>query len=685
MLRPLFVFAVIGFGSSFACAQDAVGESYRAHLAAAESALRLGEPAEARRWLDAAPSGSRGWEWSHLDVLLDQSRKVVENLDSSVRSLALESRGDLAAVALASGRVALIDVKSGLSQRELSGHEGGAFCARFSPDGTRLVTSGVDRVARVWDVATGASLVEFKAHQFPVSSVVFSPDGARVFSSSYYTDKDTPIEGRVHLWNAETGAVLRTFKGGVKPLSSLALSADGKRIAAASWDSCVFVWRVDGPEGAQPLQLGRKPGPLQNIHINAVAFSPDSALLAAGSDHHWTKVYRVEDGAELATVSDGEADFGAVAFSPDGATLALGGDNGAVTLWNTSDWSRRATLRGHTQAVTALAWSATGRTLYSGGIERTIRAWNPAQPGYGGVRGRYGENNYSVAFSRDGRWLACASSDGTIGAIDAATGEEAFRFATKHENEVCTAAISPDGSRIGSCSWDKTFRVYDIASQKEVARVELPAGAAYFAWSPDGRRVAVALRDATAVIVDVASGAIERTLSGHSKGVVSVAWSADGARVLTSSYDASAKVWNAFTGELLVTMAPGNEKAGGHEAVVESAVFIPGTKLAATASHDGSVRVWDATTGDLVRILLTSSDSIYRVAASPDGSRLAAGGKYLYILDPLTERPLLRERPVGEMIWHLDWSPDGKRLAVGSWNGEVVVYSDSGAPDNATE
>lgn len=672
-MAAMVLSGAVALGAGTAHAQPEA-DSYRAHMAAAESSMRLSEPAEAQRWLSAAPVQLRGWEWGHLHRLLDQSRVAAPDLGAVVMSLDLHQGGTLAALALASGEVLLVNPADGSVSRRLPGHPGGTFCARFSPDGRRLATGGRDRIARVWNLESGAVELEFMDHKFPVTCVVWSSDGSELFSSAYFLDQSTPIEGRVHRWNSTTGQVLRTYRGGVKPLSSLALSADGSRLVAGSWDSCAFVWEVGGPDGAPPVQLGGKPGPLQNIHINAVAVSPDGVHVAAASDNQATYVYALRDASLVATLTDGEADFGAAAFSPDGATLAIGGDNAAVTLWRTSDWKRAATLSGHTDGVRAIRWSPDGSVLLSAGSDRSLRSWDPAFRGFGGLRGAYGENNYSVAFSRDGAYLACSSSDGTIGLVDAHTGLEARRFKTAHEREVCTAALSPDGKFIASCSWDKTLRVHDRSSGAEVAKVVLTGGAAYFAWSPDGSRVALALRDKTAVIVTAADWSVARTLAGHTGSVNTVAWSADGARLITGSGDASARVWDSATGECLAVMRAGSEAPGGHAGPIESAVFVPATNLAVTASHDGSVRAWDSSAGSLVRVLMESSDTIYRVAASPDGNRLAAGGRFLYILDPSREGVLLREKPLASTIWHLDWSPDASRLAVGSWNGEIVIF-----------
>lgn len=647
-------------------ANSATQASYRAHMAAATLSYQHREPDEARKWLMGAPVAHRGWEWRLLDNLLDQSTHVLNDFKSEFLSISLQPGGTLAAASMSNGTIALWDTKTRAKREELPGHPGGTFCVRFSPDGSRIASAGADRIARIWDPATGKILREFAEHKFPVTSVAFTADGSRVFTSAYFTDASTPIEGRVHRWRVDTGEIEQTYRGGVKPLSSLALSPDGKLIAAGSWDSCVFIWNVDS--AGEPRKLGGKPGPLQNIHINAVAFSPDGSLLAAGSDDKWARVYRVSDGAELVTLRDHAANVNAVGFSGDGKTLATGGDDSAIRLWNVSDWSAKATLCGHASAVRTIGWTPDSKLIYSGSLDRTIRQWDATFPGYGGLRTHYGKNNYAAKFSPDGTLLSCASSDGTIGLIDAATGREAARWETDHSKEVCTSAISPDGKAIASCSWDGRVRIFDLKTHALITELTAPAGIALITWHPDGKRIAAALRDKTAVLFTIADKKIVQTFSGHERAVNSVAFSADGSRLATASGDTTVRVWNTDSGAAITTIK-------GHTSHIESAVFTPDGASIVSGSADGTVRLWNAATGAQIRQLLGSDDPIHRVAVSPDGRRIAAGGTNLYIFDPGIEGPVMRSSPSIETIWHLDWSPEGERLAIAGWSGSIIIYS----------
>ncbi|MCC6428685.1 MAG: WD40 repeat domain-containing protein [Phycisphaerales bacterium] len=642
---------------------DPIRESYRAHLAAALSSYRLAEYADARRWLDGAPIPHRCWEWSYLDSMLDQSTVLASSLASPIVSVTINSSGTTAALAMHEGPIVLWDISKSTQIAELAGHKGGTYCVRFSPDGARLASSGVDRIARIWDITSGKPLIEFKDHKFPVAGITFTADGNHALSAAYYTDKETPIEGRVHLWDLTSGHVIRTYKGGVKPISSIALSPDGKLIAAGSWDSAVFVW--DFANGGEPRKLG---GPVDDriVRFSSVCFSPDSSLLVAGSDFDWAKVYRVSDSAEVATLGHPD-DVNAVAFSPDGRTLATGAGNGSIALWNCADWKQTATLCGHTASVSSLSWAPGGSAIVSGGADRSLRSWDPTRKDYGGgIRTTVGTSNYSVAFSPDGGLLACSAYNGKVTLMDSHTGISTAQWLAHDGSPACTAAFSPDGKSVASCSWDKTVRIFTLQTREQTAKVDCGAGVTYIAWDTASQLLAAALTNGKTALIDAKTAGIVRTLEGHERNVQSVDFSADGRYLVTAGTDRTARLWDVQTGIQIAILR-------GHTAGLHTAIFIPGDQGIATAGDDGSVRLWNAADGQPIRTLHAGDEPIHRLAATPDGNRLAAIGKHLYILDPASSSALLKAAPISDTLWHASWSPDGERLAVTSWGGEVAI------------
>jgi internalin A len=225
----------------------------------------------------------------------------------------------------------------------------------------------------------------------------------------------------------------------------------------------------------------------------------------------------------------------------------------------------------------------------------------------------------SMAFSRDGKYLATARSLPAFGADkkagdvriwDATNGTEVLTLRGQ-KSSVEALAFSPDGKRLaGACSSDRTLRVWDTKT-----------------------------------------GDIIFNLTGNKDWLTTVAFSPNGQQIAAAGGDMS--VWNATTGKQLHALSVQFSKASPS---VQSVAFSPDSKRLVAAVTDGSLgtvlKGWDATTGAEFKL----AGNVFNVSFSPDGEQLAgSSGKKILIWNVAAGKEL-RSIPVdGLAFFRSDW------------------------------
>jgi WD40 repeat protein len=264
----------------------------------------------------------------------------------------------------------------------------------------------------------------------------------------------------------------------------------------------------------------------------------------------------------------------------------------------------------------------------------------------------------SAAFSRDGSRIVTASFDRTARIWDAASAKEIAVL--NHGRSVNSAAFSPDGSRI--VTTDLTARIWDAASAKEIAVLGGHDGSVHSAaFSPDGSRIVTASFDRTARIWDAASAKEIVVLRGHENAVHSAAFSPDGSRIVTASTDRTARIWDAASGEEVALLR-------GHENVVLSAAFTPDASRIVTASTDRTARIWHAASSKEIAVLRGHDGSVHSAAFSPDGSRIVTGSddETARIWDAASGKDIAVLRGHDGVVTSAAFSPDGSRIVTAS-------------------
>ena len=220
-----------------------------------------------------------------------------------------------------------------------------------------------------------------------------------------------------------------------------------------------------------------------------------------------------------------------------------------------------------------------------------------------------------LVFSPDGKMLFSGSADKTIKLWNLATNKE-VRTLKGHSGFINFLTITPDGQLLVSASADKTMKVWNLSTGKAIRTLKGHSGFINFlAITPDGQLLLSASADKTIKVWNLSTGQEIRTLKGHSNSVNSLAISPDGKTLFSASADKTIKIWNIYTGKEIRTLT-------GHTSFVNSLAISPDGKTLLSASADKTIKIWNLATGQVTRTLTGHSSFVNYLQISPDGEML---------------------------------------------------------------
>jgi signal transduction histidine kinase len=420
-----------------------------------------------------------------------------------------------------------------------------------------------------------------------------------------------------------------------------------------------------------------------------------------------------------------------MAWSADGRFLALGGNTVDVHLWDVETGQKRI-LTGHTAEVRHLAFDPTGEWLVSASWDATSRIWETRTGRLLGVT----DQGFAEQFGDNGR-LALSRFKGAVEVWSIRRSQVHRMHVGTGLAEASTWALdlSPDGRWLASVIVDKGLAIWDLLGSRTPTWFEMP-GVRMLCFHPDrpelyltsprgtvvrsltintatapptprlgeatslplptnsspnwitlsrnGRTMALASFFGTrAFITDVVApqkvvwlkDLVHLTRSGtqnpgaSATGGGTLALTRDGRLAACGFvYPSGTKVWDAQSGEHVATLSPEN-------AVVE---FSPDDRWLAAGNRSYYQLFRTGDWHELWRVpregaLLTAGPCAF----SPDGRQLAIAKspQMAAILDAATGRELAElVAPRPAMIQVIRWSPDGRRLVLGTAENLVQVW-----------
>jgi WD40 repeat protein len=286
----------------------------------------------------------------------------------------------------------------------------------------------------------------------------------------------------------------------------------------------------------------------------------------------------------------------AIAVSPDKSAVA-GSRGNEIHLFDAGSGTYIRTLvdpnlvapdkkpvkAAHLALVDALAYSPDGKYLASGSFQE-VKLWDAKTGALLHTIPGYADRVVALDFSPDGKLLATGggapTDEGELKLVEVPSGKLVKDIKNAHSDTIFGVSFSPDGKLLATCGADKFVKVFEV---------------------PEGKFV--------------------KSFEGHTHHVLGVGWKSDGKLLASAGADNTIKIWNYEQGEQKQTIA------NAHAKQVTRLVFVGKTPQFVTCSGDQIVKMWNVDNGGNVRTFTGSTDYLFAVGVSPDGSVVAAGGE----------------------------------------------------------
>jgi len=446
-------------------------------------------------------------------------------------------------------------------------HRGDLEIAGFSPDLTWALTTGRDKISKLWNTHTGRclrTLTRFGLHALLGENGEMALRGADVHTielwkigvsnfnsfsplalSPVMSTEDTGgIQGRYYrlIEEADRAVYEKNYAGAIRLLTEIRNlpGYERKPEAIEKWESLYSFCKKTELHSIWTVKTFRQ----QGTYLKPLK-TEEKILTLSGSGLNKEKTLTLSDistGEPLRTFHGNWRYQTSSYITSDGTLLLTGHSDSFIYLWDIFTGKCLKTFKGHCGTVLSVALSRDRRLILSGGdLDCMVNLWDV----------------------NSGRLL---------------------RTFQGHRDHINTVLFSDDSQYAfsGGGSSDKTIRIWHV---------------------PTGKCV--------------------KTLAGHGHGIRSLSLSADGRLLLSGSGDKSVKLWDVTPGKCIKTFytVPEENNPMSQRGQVDSVFLSPDGARAFAACMGGLLKIWNTSTGECIKTLEEEGD-VKTVILTPDTSLL---------------------------------------------------------------
>ena len=254
-------------------------------------------------------------------------------------------------------------------------------------------------------------------------------------------------------------------------------------------------------------------------YVYKIAISDDGKKFMSVSNYDVAKVWNVETGEELYTMSIGTVNSNIAMFANDKRVVFGSGDDhekGIVKIWDLETRKVLHSFKGHADYVRSVAVFPDNSKIVSASKDGTINIWNANT---GELKHTFNANielNAVAVFPDGSKIVAGGMGSPTypVKVWDVVSGE--VRIFEGHTSYIVAVAVFPDGSKIATGDNDRNVKIWDIESGRELRTLPIDDSFGFFeilAVFPDGSKILSGTDEGDMIIWDVVSGKKLHTFS----------------------------------------------------------------------------------------------------------------------------------------------------------------------------